>query len=45
MIGYYLGHEVIKNLENSYGLDDISIFPLEKIDEEVRRVLKDFKNI
>ena len=45
MIGYHLGHEVIKNLENSYGLDEISIFPLEKIDEEVRRVLKDFKNI
>jgi len=42
---YYLGHKVIKNLENSYTSDEISIFPLEKIEDEVRRMLKDVKNI
>lgn len=40
MVGYYLGHEVIKYLEKSYGLDEISIFSLERIEYEVKGALK-----
>lgn len=43
MVGYYLGHEVIKKLEGSYGLDEISVFPLKKMEREVKRILEDIK--
>jgi len=39
--GYYLGHEIIIELEQKYSLLDIANLPLEQIDSEINRILKE----